>query len=163
MPSQAGGGRELLRRLPAQELDAHDGQHRERDDHQHLAEVVDRGREGQPEQEEDGGDRVDRDPMVAQIWREEAPYRNGVAAGSRHEPAADERQPNHEDEQRPLTQRVGNDLPDRSDRGLDRLGTGHRVHDRIAYQAPRRQDEQRRRQDPAPTAISASRRHPFAR
>jgi hypothetical protein len=47
--SSEGGGRELLRRLPAQVLDAQDGQHRERDNHQHLAKVVDRGREGQPE------------------------------------------------------------------------------------------------------------------
>src|SRR5436190_7420956 len=60
-------GRKLPRRLPAQYLDAHDGQHGERNDHQDLTEVVDPGYERQPEQEERGHRGVHRDRMVAQV------------------------------------------------------------------------------------------------
>ena len=47
------GGRKLPCRLPAQDLDAHHGQHGENHDHQDLPEVVDRGKERQPDQEEE--------------------------------------------------------------------------------------------------------------
>ena len=73
--------RKLPRRLPAQDLDAHHGQRGENDDHEDLAEVVDRGKERQPEQEEEGENRIDDNRVVAQVRREEASHGDLVAAG----------------------------------------------------------------------------------
>ena len=77
--------RKLPCRLPAQDLDADHGQRGENEDHEDLPEVVDRGKERQPDQEDKGENRVDDNRAVAQVRRQEASHGDLVAAGPREE------------------------------------------------------------------------------
>ena len=124
------GWRKLPRRLPPQDLDAHHGQRREHDDHQDLPEVVDPGMNDSQSRNSAATTAVDRDRMVAQVRREEASHRDLVAPGPRQGAAADECDPDREDEQRPLAKPRGDDVPDRGDRRLDGLGGGDRFRPR---------------------------------
>ena len=53
----------------------------ENHDHEDLPDVVDRGKERQPEQEDKGDNRIDDNRAVAQVRREEASHGDLVAAG----------------------------------------------------------------------------------
>src|SRR3954451_6003251 len=94
------GIRKLSCRLPSQDLDADHRQRGENEDYKDLAEVVDRRKERQPEQEDEGQDRIDDHRPLTQVGRQEAPHRDLMPAGPCDQPPADEPQPDYEHEQR---------------------------------------------------------------
>ena len=73
--------RKLPCRLPAQDFDADHRQRGKSEDHEDLPGVVDRGKERQPEQEDEGEDQVDDNWMFAQIGRQESADRDLAATG----------------------------------------------------------------------------------